>query len=53
MTKMFISEQSAPDDFVAIWENPFTRTLDVNKSNQFRVTEKLFIYKSNNEKKEL
>lgn len=43
---MFISEQSAPSDFVAIWERPFTRTLDVNKQNQFKVTEKLFIHKS-------
>ena len=46
---MFISEQSAPDDFITIWEKPFTRTLDVNKSNQFKVTEKLFIHKSNME----
>lgn len=44
---VFISEQSAPDDFVAIWEKPFTRTLDVNKSNQFKVTEKLFVHKCN------
>lgn len=42
---MFISEQVAPDDFVVIWEKPFTRTLDVNKQNQFKVTEKLFIHK--------
>jgi len=41
---MFISEQVAPDDFVAIWEKPFTRTLDRNKDNQFKVTEKLFVY---------
>lgn len=45
---MFISEQVAPDDFVSIWEKPFTRTLDVNKSNQFKVTEKLFIHKDTN-----
>ena len=44
---MFISEQSAPSDFISIWEKPFTRTLDVNKSNQFKVTEKLFIHKCN------
>lgn len=43
---VFISEQSAPDDFVAIWSKPFTRTLDVNKENQFKVTEKLFVHKS-------
>ena len=42
---MFISEQNAPDDFVSIWERPFTRTLDVNKQNQFKVTEKLFLHK--------
>lgn len=41
---MFISEQTAPDDFVAIWEKPFTRTLDVNKANQFKVTEKLYVH---------
>lgn len=43
---MLISEQTAPDDFVSIWEKPFTRTLDVNKNNQFKVTEKLFVHKS-------
>lgn len=47
---MFISEQTAPDDFVSIWEKPFTRTLDVNKNNQFKVTEKLFIHKCNLDK---
>ena len=47
---MFISEQTAPNDFVAIWEKPFTRTLDVNKNNQFKVTEKLFIHKSQYDK---
>lgn len=45
---VFISEQQAPDDFISIWEKPFTRTLDVNKENQFQVTEKLFIHNSNN-----
>lgn len=44
---VFISEQKAPDDFICIWERPFTRTLDVNKNNQFKVTEKLFIHKCN------
>ena len=43
--KVFISEQNAPNDFECIWEKPFTRTLDVNKNNQFQVTEKLFTYK--------
>jgi DNA adenine methylase len=41
---VYISEQSAPPDFVCVWEHPFTRTLDRNKENQFRVTEKLFTY---------
>ena len=42
---VFISEQTAPDDFISIWEKPFTRTLDRNKDNQFKVVEKLFTYK--------
>lgn len=42
---MFISEQTAPDDFVSIWEKPLTRTLDANKSNYFKATERLFIHK--------
>jgi len=41
---MLISEQNAPSDFIPIWEKPFTRTLDVNKKNQFKVTEKLFVH---------
>lgn len=44
---MFISEQTAPDDFVSIWEKSITRTLDRNKQNQFKATEKLFIHKCN------
>lgn len=44
-SQVFISEQVAPDDFVCIWEKPFTRTLDRNKDNQFKVVEKLFTYK--------
>ena len=43
--KVFISEQTAPNDFECIWEKEFTRTLDSNKENQFKVTEKLFTYK--------
>ena len=42
---VFISEQSAPDDFEVIWEQRVTRTLDRNKSNYFKATEKLFKYK--------
>lgn len=44
---VFISEQNAPEDFISIWEKIFTRTLDVNKNNQFKVSEKLFIHKCN------
>lgn len=43
--KVFVSELKAPDDFECIWERPFTRTLDRNKNNQFKVIEKLFIHK--------
>ena len=43
--QVFVSEQTAPDDFECIWEKPFTRTLDRNKDNQFKVVEKLFTYK--------
>lgn len=42
---VFISEQNAPDDFVSIWERQLTRTLDRNKNNQFKATEKLFVHK--------
>lgn len=41
---VFISEQTAPSDFVEIWSKPFIRTIDVNKDNQIKVTEKLFIH---------
>lgn len=44
--QVFISEQTAPDDFECIWEKPVTRTLDRNKDNQFKVIEKLFIHKN-------
>lgn len=43
---VFVSEQNAPEDFISIWHKPFIRTLDVNKNNQFKVTEQLFIHKS-------
>ena len=42
--KIFVSEQQAPDGWRCVWEKPFTRTLDRNKSNQFQVTEKLFTW---------
>lgn len=40
---VFVSEQSAPDDFEVIWEQEVTRT--TNKENNFKATEKLFRYK--------
>ena len=40
---VFISEQSAPDDFEVIWEQEATRTM--NKENDFRAVEKLFKHK--------
>lgn len=44
---MFISELSAPEDFVSIWHKQITRTLDRNKSNQFKATENLYVHKCN------
>lgn len=41
---VFISELDAPEDFVCVWEKLVTRTLDRNKDNQFKVSEKLFTY---------
>ena len=43
---VLISEQSAPSDFFTLWERSFTRTLDVNKNNQPKKVEKLFIHYS-------
>lgn len=42
---VYISEQQAPKDFIPIWQKPFTRTMDRNKNNMFKATEKLFVYK--------
>lgn len=42
---VYISEESAPDDFECIWSQKLTRTLDFNKSNQPKKVEKLFKYK--------
>lgn len=39
---VLICEQTAPDDFEVIWQQELTRTLDVNKDNNFKITEKLF-----------
>lgn len=38
---VFISEQEAPIDFAPIWEKTVTRTLDVNKNNQFKKNRKI------------
>lgn len=40
---VFVSEQTAPDDFEIIWEMEAKRT--VGKDNNFKATEKLFRYK--------
>lgn len=40
---VFISEQSAPEDFEVIWEQEAVRTM--NKENNFKAVEKLFKYK--------
>lgn len=42
---VYISEESAPDDFECVWSQELTRALDYNKSNQPKKVEKLFKYK--------
>lgn len=42
---VYISEQEAPDDFEAVWERKVTRTLNRDKSNQKKATEKVFKWK--------
>lgn len=42
---VYISEESAPNDFECVWSQELTRTLDHNKSNQPKKVEKLFKYK--------
>lgn len=44
---IYISELKAPEDFVCIWQKDIRRTLDVNKENQFKASEKLFVHKNN------
>jgi len=44
---VLVSEQTAPDDWVCIWQKEVTRTIDRNKNNQPKKIEKLFIYKEN------
>ena len=41
---VLVSEQSAPDDFIPIWEQKISRSLSAN--NKKFVTEKLYIYRS-------
>lgn len=40
--KVFVSEQTAPDDIKCVWEKPVRRILDSNSNNRFFITEKLF-----------
>lgn len=40
---VFISEQSAPEDFEVVWEQEVKRT--TNKANNFKAVEKLFRWK--------
>lgn len=40
---VFISEQNAPSDFVALWTQEVKRT--TNKTNDFKAVEKLFVYR--------
>ena len=42
---VLISEQTAPDDFEVVWEQELRRMLDINKENNFKITEKLFKWK--------
>ena len=40
---VFVSEQTAPEDFEVVWEQEVTRT--TNKENNFKAVEKLFKYR--------
>lgn len=42
---VFISEESAPKDFVAIWEKQVRRTLNVEVTQRQNATEKLFVHR--------
>ena len=39
---VFISEETAPDDFLCVWEKPLLRQIDNQRGNTFIKTEKLF-----------
>lgn len=41
---VFVSELSAPEDFIPVWEKEFTRNLDAR--SVFKSSEKLFVHKS-------
>lgn len=43
---VFISEQTAPEDFEVIWQQEVKRT--TNKENNFKAVEKLFVWKGEN-----
>ncbi len=45
---VFISEQNAPEDFVAVWEQEYRRGLR-KSTGSFTVTEKLFVYEKRSE----
>ena len=41
---VLVSEEKGPPQFLTVWEESVTRTLDVNKKNQPKKIEKLFIH---------
>ena len=44
---VFISEQTAPDDFIPIWEKRYRRNMVNNINDGFLTAEKLFVHSSN------
>lgn len=44
---VLISETTAPNDFLCVWEKDIKRRIDRNKDNVFHSTEKLFMHESN------
>jgi hypothetical protein len=42
---VFISEETAPNDFIAVFKHIKRRTLDKNKVNTFNRYEKIFAYR--------
>lgn len=43
---VFISEQTAPEDFASVWEKPYRRSITNNINNGFMTVEKLFVHRS-------